>query len=330
MPTEARMMRQESSVNQEYSQEDKEAAEALCEKLKIKDQWESQVKILHDAGILEILPQYNDLGIVAIDGQEYPMPIFDNDPNSPEYHRPNNIFLKLQNPETRKLLETKSEQGFTKMLLVPFGAPLSLLIDRYKRTILKHHENQTLKATNGDTLELDEEKPVYVWEKYEHADENGQLVYHPKQFDKTNHQGKTKEELIQANEAWQVLFLENLPDLSAQGQGQTLNQRKQLEANQTSINYLKTLQTKPEYQFEQGLTPESWLAYALTQLEETGQAIDDWQGQGKFSFLIDSYFPQSGGVPCASWSRDYRQAYLSGSDPGYRGENFGCRPSVMI
>jgi len=315
---------------EQNSPEDREVAETLGERLKIKDQWERQVKILVEAGIIEILPGKNDLGIVAIDGQEYPLPIFETDPNSPEYPRPDNIFLKLQNPETRRILETKSKQGFTKMLLVPFGAPLSLIIDRYKRAILKHHENKTLQATNGDTLALDEQQPVYVWEEYEHADENGQLVYYPKKLDKNNHQGQTKEELIKANEVWQILFVEDLPDLPAQGQGQTLNRRKQLEANRSANDYLKTLQTDPLYQAEQGLTPESWLAYALTQLKETNQVVDDYRGQGKASLLISSFFPESGFVPDAYWLRDDRQVALAGDGPVDQGGDGGCRASVMI
>ena len=293
-------------------------ARQFAEKLRLKEQYESQVKCLTGTGILEFLSKSQRMGIKDILGQEQPIPAYED------------ILNKLDNPETRKLLETKSEQGFTKMIFVPFGAKISQLIASYKEVLLKHHQAGTLKATNGDTLELDENEPVWTWDKYQQADENGKLVYYPKQFDKTKHQGLTKKQLVNQGEAWQIILVEDLPDLPAENQGKTLNQRKQLEANQTPKDYLKTIQTNTTYQSEQGLTPESWLAYALTQLEEANQVIDDWDGQGKASFLINSYFPESDGVPDASWNRDYRQANLDRDGPDSRSGDFGCRVGVRI
>ncbi len=37
--------------------------ELFSERLGLKDQWESQVKILNQAGVLELLPEHSDLGI---------------------------------------------------------------------------------------------------------------------------------------------------------------------------------------------------------------------------------------------------------------------------
>ena len=44
------------------------------EALKIKEQWNSQVKILSKLGILETFPDSKKLGIRGIDGKEYPVP----------------------------------------------------------------------------------------------------------------------------------------------------------------------------------------------------------------------------------------------------------------
>jgi len=192
--------------------------------------------------------------------------------------------------------------------------PLDSLIDKYRQTILKHHKNHTLKATNGDVLKLDENQSVWVWDKYNNADTNNELIYYPKEFSKTNHQGHTKQALLNSPSdnlaGWHVLLIEDLPDLPAETKGETINQRKQLEANQTPKQYLETLQTDPQYQHEQGLTPEDWLIYAISQLEEKNQVIDDWQGQGKICYNLGAYFPFSGAVPGGYWSRGHRQASL--------------------
>ena len=42
--------------------------------LELPKQYEEKVKILNKLGILEILPEAKEFGIVGIDGKEYPMP----------------------------------------------------------------------------------------------------------------------------------------------------------------------------------------------------------------------------------------------------------------
>ena len=57
-------------------------------------------------------------------------------------------------------------------------------------------------------------------------------------------------------------------------QGKTLARRKQLEANRTPNDYLRGI-GKEIYDHESGMTPEDWLAFAITNLQEQNQAIDD-------------------------------------------------------
>src|SRR3990170_1643465 len=66
--------------------------------------------------------------------------------------------------------------------------------------------------------------------------------------------------------------------------------------------YLKAIQKEPIYAYEQGITPEDQLAYAILHLEQTDQVIDDWQGNGSLSYQLGAYFI-SGKVPSASWDR---------------------------
>ncbi len=207
--------------------------EALAERLKLKSQWENQVKVLNTTGVLEILTESNDIGVVGIDGKEYPIPKYEE-------------ILEKISAENLELLAKKVEQGFSQLLLVPMAVPLELLINRYKKEILRKHREGKLLATDKSKLELDEQTPVWVWNEYKNADIEGGLIYYPWEFSQ-NHQGKTKSQLIQEGRPWQILLLEDLPDLPAQGQGQTIAERPQLEANHSAQEYLTTLQTNPNY-----------------------------------------------------------------------------------
>lgn len=263
--------------------------ELFCERLKLKDQWEAQVKALNETGVLELLPESQDIGVIGIDGKEYPIPTYQD-------------ILARITPEKLEFLAKKMEQGFSKLQLIPMAMPLDILIDRYKRELIKHSKAGTLLSTDGIKLDLDLDNPIYVWEEYKKADIEGKLVYHPERFDRENHGGSTKQELIDQGNVWEIRLIEDTIDIPAQGQGQTLGGRKQLEANQSSNKYLRLTQEDPQYQKEQGLTPESWLVKAITRLHLTNQQIDDYQGKGKICYLLGSFFIAESSVPGGCFS----------------------------
>jgi hypothetical protein len=299
----------------------------LFQKLDIDAQYNQRYESLKSAGILEDLSN-KDKGIIGIDRKEYPIPTLDQ--------------VKAMIAEKEAVLAPKIEQGFTKIILVPFAMPLDTQIDRYKETILKHHRQGTLLATNGDKLDLDKNNPVWVWDKYKSADINGNLVYYPEQLNQANHNGKTKQEIINSElsiNGWQIKLIEDLPDLPASAPpggttagkpAETINGRKQLEAGQSPKEYLNKMKTDPEYRDEQGLTPEDYIAYAITHLEEKNQAIDDWKGQGKACYMTGAYFPSSDYVPYGCWGRGGLRADLGGYGPGGRSSDVGVRAEVSV
>ena len=130
--------------------------------IKLKDQYNKQVEMLDRLGIIP------GREIVGIDGKQYSVPTFNE--------------IKDRIMENKEVLKKKVEQGFTELLLVPFGMSLDKLSEKYKEVILKHHKEGKLLATKKDPsdpgvkLELDEAEPLHVWEKYENADKNGELV----------------------------------------------------------------------------------------------------------------------------------------------------------
>jgi len=290
----------------------------LFEKLDLETQYSQRYETLKKINLLETLSTGQE-GIIGLNHKEYPIPTRDE--------------IKARIAEKEAMLEAKIEQGFTKLILVPFGTKLSNLTKSYSDTIKKHYQQGTLKATDGTSLQLDESEPLWVWDGYNDADANGNLIYYPKEFSQDNHQGQTKQELLDSETpsgGWQLLLIEDLPNLPAKGKGQTIGGRQQLTANQAPKEYLNKLKTESSYQDEQGLTPEAWLTIAAAYLEENNQVIDDWQGQGKACWNLGAYFPSSGSVSLGDWWRRDRQADLYRDDAGYRSSSRGARSSVMV
>ena len=314
-------------------------------RLKVREQYESQKSIMARLGILEPLAD-GSLGIKGIDGQDYPLPSYQE--------------VSRRMVEKKDVLGTKVDQGFVKLVLVPFGMPLDKLVSIYKTALQKHFDDKKLFYTKKDPLNAQEplepitkfnstEGPLLVLNKYNGADENGSLVYYPKEFSKDNHGGKTKAELLVGGQnGFTIRFLEDMPNIPRGGKGTTKGSdgkkraqldtagtsiKKYIEPGQTTSNsreYLKALQTENQYQHEQGMPPEEQIMYALTHLEETNQVIDDYQGNGSISYQLGAYFPSSGYVPNACWHRGYHRAYLNWNGPGYRDAYYGARSAVGV
>ncbi|MFA6428423.1 MAG: hypothetical protein WCW02_02655 [Candidatus Buchananbacteria bacterium] len=260
----------------------------------LKVQYDNQIDILLKAHLIHPL-SIGELGIQAIDNKEYPIPTLKQ--------------ISEQLVEQKEFFETKIKQGFTKLIMIPFGLTLDSLTYAYSEALVEHHRQNKLFDVNNKHFPISEIQPNNRDQNYQGKD---QLVYFPKKFSKTNHQGKTKLELL-PTQAWQVLLVEDLSNLPAEGRSQTLNGRKQLEAKTGKEPdwYLEQLQTNPQYQGEQGLTPESWIAYALTHLQTTNQFIDDIDAELQIysaaskvpCLLLSSFFVHDKSIPLVFFNR---------------------------
>ncbi len=297
--------------------------------LGIKEQYHTQKEAYTQTGLLET--REGLLGMEGIDGIWYSFPTL------PE--------VAKRMKKEQELLGKKSEQGFTKMLIVPFGMSLKHFTETLRKTILAHYDpNPTetkLFSTNTDgtkkALDLNTTTPLYLWDKYtqgQGADVEGTLVYHPTVFDQTKHGGKTKKELLKEKQeaAYQILFLESTP-IPRSGKGETTGGRKQIEAGASPTKYLESLQKNPLYQGERGLTPEAWLTQFLLSLQTKDQVIDDWDGNGSLNYNLGGYVPkigQSGLVSFGLWDRGGARANLGWDDPGTGDAVSGARSAVMV
>lgn len=327
----------------------KETLNPLEREFQLKDQYEKQVQVLRTAGLLEQLKNGKEgIRTIEVDGQVLEHPI-------PTLAEVTQRLKSLESEYGKGFLEKKREQGFGRVLLVPFGMSLDRLMEAYKKVLLDHHTRGQLFYTKKDESEpnqpvdLDTNQPVWIWkEGYENGDKAGKIVYEVQQFDTNNHGGKTKAQILkerqqQASEGktgkngWDVLLLEKEINIPKAGQGKEFGgvgeKRKQLEAGKNSIEYLELLlknkkDTNSAYQGEQGLRPEEWLMLAITYLEQENQIIDDWQGNGSASFNVGAYFPASSYVPYTFFSRGSRQASLYRNLPVFRYGHLGVRSGV--
>ncbi|MDD1777598.1 MAG: hypothetical protein LUQ65_05460, partial [Candidatus Helarchaeota archaeon] len=145
------------------------------------------VTALTRTGILTLLPKAERMGIIGIDGKEYPIP-------TPEQ-------VAALFDQNRALVGRKVPQGFDRLELTPMAMPAALLIDRMSAAILKHAAEgkiyQTRQAPSDPLIpvRVNTEKQVWIWETLRQALDTDELVYFPQEYS-SNHRGLTKLEAV--------------------------------------------------------------------------------------------------------------------------------------
>jgi len=311
----------------------------------LKEQYTSQVKLLEQMEILE------NGTITGIDGKQYPIPTLE--------------LIATRLFERREELSTKHDQGFTKLLLVPFGMSLDILMETLEQFLLSYKQN-------NPTFDLYTNEPLWVWEDYKGADigDSPKLAYYPQSFTEEEHGGKTKMEILKEQETpgqargdngrtsdngwrgWTIHLLQpsnldtqdtetptGFAPIPLQGQGTSQGDiipRPPLEANKTPIEYLFLLQenqnnpSSPYFQ-ESGMTPEDWIIAFMIHLSETGKPMDNWQNKiESIPYLTGVFFPSSVDVPHVYWNDAGRQAILGKSNLRRQDGGFGLRSSVVV
>src|SRR3990172_7307067 len=82
----------------------------LEQDLNLKEQYDSVTQLLERTHLLQELPTLKTLGIIGLDGQEYPLPSY------------RTLQERIQLRE--QALTLKANQGFKRLLIVPFGRKL--------------------------------------------------------------------------------------------------------------------------------------------------------------------------------------------------------------
>ena len=264
------------------------------------------VTALNQAGILTLLPKSESLGVIGIDGNEYPIPTQEQVVELFAYNR--------------ELVGRKVPQGFDCLELTPMAMPIPLLIDRMKAAILKHAAEgkiyQTRRSASDPLIpvRVNTEKHVWIWETLRQALDADEFVYFPVEYS-SNHRGQTKLEVVNngricAVAGWSVGLVESSPIMPAQGQAKTLGGRRQLEIGSSPREYLRTLHTKA-CEGETGQTLEDFIIKFLTHLETTNEVSNDVNDNNAL-WCLGQYLkvPYAELVPTGRWIRNVGRARL--------------------
>lgn len=307
----------------------------------LREQYKSQVRVLERAYILETKEINGEQvkGITDIEGDFQPIP------------SRQEIIERMF--EKKELLEIKQTQGFREIRLIPFGMSLDDLLEKYKLVLIEHVQEGRLFTARKDRndpneeqvpLELDILDPVFIADEYINADKNGELVYGVTEFDKKNHGGLTKTQILQERKrsglnnkksGWDILVLEDTVNILREGQGKTIGGRAQIERYKSPEKYLELLRT-PEYKGEVGLTPEEAVIHAITELVNYNEVIESYQDYGSCAYNIGAYFKEgpiwsdSGLVPNFYFYRDGKQATMLGAHPASNFDDYGIRTGVRV
>ena len=131
------------------------------------------VSALKCTGILTLLPKSEIIGVIGIDGKEYPIPT---------QEQVVEIFA-----HNRELAGRKVPQGFDRLEFTPMAMPTSLLIDRMKTAILKHEAEGKIYQTRLSPTDqlipvrVNTEKQVWIWDTLRQALDTDELVYFPQE-----------------------------------------------------------------------------------------------------------------------------------------------------
>ena len=325
-------------------------ASQLEKSLNLREQYESQVSLLERIGLIQELPQTHTLGLIGLDDKEYPLPSY------------RQIQERLRPREND--LATKATQGFTRLLIVPFGRRLLDLAKVYGDLLKDHQQRGLLLGENGEPVdienpaepvrltsllaqktELDNKgQTILVPDRTSGADETGAIVYYPRTFTKSNHGGNTKRELLRYGQGFSLLLLEQDLTIPRKKTTRVIGNRRKPPAGFPPSAYLHGLnKNKEPYNLEVGLTPEDWLTLSIYQLETTNQVLDDFRGivqRGSTAswicFLIGSFLNISGTVPYASFGRSpyvgssEGRAYLREFRPDGASDDIGFRSAVKL
>ena len=275
------------------------------------------VAALKRTGILTVLPKSESVGVIGVDGEEYPMPTQEQVVELFAYNR--------------ELVGRKVPEGFDCLELTPMAMATPALFDRLKAAIVKHGAEDKIIRTRRSAsdppmpVRVNAEKQVWIWDTLRQALDTDERVYFPEEYS-SNHRGQTKLEVVNngrfcAVAGWSVGLVESYPILPQQGQGKTLGGRRQLEIGASPRDYLRTLQTQA-YRGETGKTLEDFLTKFLTHLDATNEVSNDRYDDNAL-WLLGQYVKyveqvKSDLVPTGWWHREFGRVRLDAHRPGNR------------
>lgn len=310
---------------------------------RLREQYEAQLSLLRRTGLVQIKIEDDERGnpqevlyIKGIDFTEHPVPSF------------REILKHLESE--KDVLRIKIDQGFTKLLLIPFGISLDDMVKALTKTILEYKKRNASAFRAG---ECTEQASMLIATEYTGADIACNILYEPKVFG-ANHKGKTKQVVLYEqnssnvwHKGWRVILLQtegdsdeiaHVPREQKGIERGSRNRRKDLEAGKNILEYTEELarhgnESSSPYIGESGMTPEDWIVAFMTHLEETGVFLDNGDTAGAASVvgLTGAYAAPSDQALCAySYTEPTSMVYLQTMVTYTNDINVGIRTVVKI
>lgn len=269
----------------------------------LKEQYQFQKNLLKENGFLH--SKHETLSIKGINGKDYPLPSLEEI-----------VVAMSKDPELYKL---KADQGFTTLLLVPFGMSLGSMSEKLKLFLHKYRNERKLLATIHAT------EPLRVL--------NGgysNLVYDPRALRSGAFTGTTKEQILQQQEeyaepciGWRVILVQTprdtnsaQPALQEEQTRGSLYPRTDIATGKSADTYLKTIahnsENDPAYEGEYGMTPEEWIIHFLTRLASADSEVSPiFKNESASTILTGAYSATFKECPSAIWDQNEKKAFLS-------------------
>lgn len=236
----------------------------LDREINLTEQYSREKQILEASGLIKPIST-GELGIISYDGTEAPLPQLEQIAE----HIPIEKILEIQK---------KKAQGFTRLLISPFGMPLLELINIYQRNLTEFEKQSKLFDSKGNPLHVippqGKMAKITIGGPYMAGESQSLFSYYPSlprvAF---NPSLMPKSKPKSAYRPFNVLLVENLDEAVEVEKGEILSERKQLEGKQTPYAYFSNLLNQ-QYKGEVGFTLEDWLALAISKLHSENILIN--------------------------------------------------------
>lgn len=309
--------------------------------MNLKEQYESQLKVARKTGLFKgDAENQNALPVIERDGKEYMMPDW--------------CEVKRKLFRNYEMVKEKADQGFSKMLIVPFASSLKDFESELRWNIRIIEDNgRGVFSADGDRVRFkkDEEDlyPLTICYK------DDQLVYYPKKYDPKKHGGMTKDEVIDSRGAWQICFVEDLPlvpflankviggrvPIDKRGSGLKMNigakgKEPTIEDWHRAMCDKNEFADSESYEHEEGMVIEQYAWMQLTYLLEGEKPIllDYGDEEECGTYLLNSYNPSlqpTGEVPIPCWDWEVRRVIYAGDHPDLAfSTRYGVRPIITL
>lgn len=236
----------------------------LDKEINITEQYNREKQMLEASGLIKPITS-SELGIISYDETEAPLP---------------HLEQVAEAIPIEKILEIqkKKAQGFTRLLVTPFGMALRDLINSYQRIVSQFAKDDKIFNSKGDLLRLNTYSnglaKMTIGGPYMSGESQKFFSYYPSISRVAfNPSLMPLSKPKNAYSPFNIILAEDLDETILPNKGKTISGRKQLEGGRTPYTYFANLIDR-QYRGEIGFTLEDWLTLAISKLHSENVLIN--------------------------------------------------------